>query len=115
MTVTLSADPERTVVVPIVAVNQGTASDADYSGVPSSVTFDAGEMSKSFAFSATQDTDNDDGESVQLGFGSLPDAALSAGSPAVTTVNITDDDVPAVTVHVLPGVPTRSPRARRSR
>ena len=78
MTVTLNADPERTVVVPITAVNQGTASDADYSGVPSSVTFDAGEMSKSFTFSATQDTDNDDDESVQLGFGSLPDTRRSA-------------------------------------
>ena len=68
VTVTLSADPERTVVVPIATVNQGTASDADYSGVPSSVTFDAGETSQSFTFSATQDTDNDDGESVQRGF-----------------------------------------------
>ena len=103
VTVTLSADPERTVVVPIAAVNQGTASDADYSGVPSSVTFDAGEMSKSFIFSATQDTVDDDDESVQLGFGSLPDAALSAGSPAATTINITDDDVPAVTVQFSQG------------
>ena len=103
VTVTLSADPERTVVVPIAAVNQGTASDADYSGVPSSVTFDAGEMSKSFTFSATQDTNNDDDESVQLGFGSLPDAALSAGVPDETTINITDDDVPAVTVQFSQG------------
>ncbi len=92
VTVTLSADPERTVVVPIATVNQGTASAADYSGVPSSVTFAAGETSQSFTFSATQDTDNDDGESVRLGFGSLPDAGVSAGTPAATTVNITDDD-----------------------
>ena len=98
VTVTLSADPERTVVVPIATVNQGTTSDTDYSGVPSSVTFDAGETSKSFDFSATQDTEDDDGESVQLVFGSLPDAALSAGAPGATTINITDDDVPAVTV-----------------
>ena len=103
VTVTLNADPERTVVVPITAVNQGTASDADYSGVPSSVTFDAGEMSKSFTFSATQDTDDDDDESVQLGFGSLPDTRVSAGAPAATTINITDDDVPAVTVQFSQG------------
>ena len=100
---TLNADPERTVVVPITAVNQGTTSDADYSGVPSSVTFDAGEMSKSFTFSATQDTDNDDDESVQLGFGSLPDTRVSAGTPDTTTINITDDDVPAVTVQFSQG------------
>ena len=103
VTVTLSADPERTVVVPIATVNQGTTSDADYSGVPSSVTFDAGETSKSFTFSATQDTEDDDDESVQLVFGSLPDAALSAGAPGATTINITDDDVPAVTVQFSQG------------
>ena len=114
VTVTLSADPERTVVVPIATVNQGTASDADYSGVPSSVTFDAGETSKSFTFSATQDTDNDDGESVQLGFGSLPDAGVSAGAPAATTVNITDDDVPAVTVQFSEGSYTVAEGATQS-
>ena len=103
VTVTLSADPERTVVVPIVAVNEGTTSDADYSGVPLSVTFDAGEMSQSFTFSATQDTTDDDDESVQLVFGSLPDARLSAGSPGATTITITDDDVPAVTVQFSQG------------
>ena len=114
VTVTLSADPERTVVVPIATVNQGTASDADYSGVPSSVTFDAGETSKSFTFSATQDTDNDDGESVRLGFGSLPDAGVSAGTPAGTTVNITDDDVPAVTVQFSQGSYTVAEGATQS-
>ena len=95
VTVTLSADPERTVTIPITTVNQGTASDADYSGVPSGVTFQSGETSKSFDFSATQDTEDDDGESVRLGFGSLPDARVSAGTPDETTVNITDDDIPS--------------------
>ena len=90
-------------VVPIAAVNQGTTSDADYSGVPSSVTFDAGETSKSFTFSATQDTVDDDDESVQLGFGSLPDTRVSTGTPDTTTINITDDDVPAVTVQFSQG------------
>ena len=114
VTVTLSADPERTVVVPIATVNQGTASDADYSGVPSSVTFDAGETSKSFTFSATQDDVDDDGESVRLGFGSLPDAGVSAGTPAGTTVNITDDDVPAVTVQFSQGSYTVAEGATQS-
>ena len=95
VTVTLSADPERTVLIPITKANQGTASDADYSGVPSGVTFQSGETSKSFDFSATQDTEDDDGESVRLGFGSLPDARVSAGTPDETTVNITDDDIPS--------------------
>ena len=46
VTVTLSADPERTVIIPIIRTNQDGASSADYSGVPSSVTFNPGEMSK---------------------------------------------------------------------
>ena len=39
VTVTLSADPERTVVIPMETDHQGGATAADYSGVPSSVTF----------------------------------------------------------------------------
>ena len=46
VTVTLSADPERTVEVPITTTNQGGATSADYSGVPASVTFDAGDTSQ---------------------------------------------------------------------
>ena len=46
MTVTLSADPERTVVIPIEKINQGGATTADYSGVPQNVTFDSGESSE---------------------------------------------------------------------
>ena len=48
MTVTLSADPERTVTIPITKTNQGGATSADYSGVPATVTFNAGETSKTF-------------------------------------------------------------------
>ena len=73
VTVTLSADPERTVVIPIEKTNQG-ATTADYSGVPQNVTFDSGDTSKSFTFTAAHDTVDDDGESVKLSFGAtLPD------------------------------------------
>ena len=51
--VTLSADPERTVVIPITPTDQGGASDLDYSGVPPNVTFDSGETEKTFTFTAT--------------------------------------------------------------
>ena len=97
VTVTLNADPERTVVIPITKTNQGGASDADYSGVPASATFASGETSKTFTFTATPDTVDDDGESVLLTFGTLP-ARVSAGTTAATTVSITDDDDPEVTV-----------------
>ena len=95
--VELSADPERSVTVPLTTTNQDDASDADYSGVPASVTFDSGETSKTFTFTATDDSVDDDGESVLLGFGTLP-TLVSAGTPATTTVSITDNDVAGVTV-----------------
>ena len=94
MTVTLSADPERTVLIPLTAMPQGDATAADYS-VPTSVTFNAGEMSQTITFNATQDDINDDGESVVLAFGTLP-SGVSAGTQA--TVSITDDDDPQVAV-----------------
>ena len=98
VTVTLSADPERTVAIPVTKTNQGGATSADYSGVPATVTFNSGQTSKTITFTATQDTEDDDGESVELGFGTSLPAGVSAGSPSETTVSITDDDDPAVTV-----------------
>ena len=95
--VRLSADPNRTVAIPITTTNQGGASAADYSGVPASLTFNSGETFKTFRFLATQDTVDDDDESVKLGFGTLP-ARVSSGRPNEATVNIADDDVPMVTV-----------------
>ena len=95
--VKLSADPERTVTIPLTKSNQGGASNSDYSNVPGNVEFNSGDTEKTFSFSATQDTENDDGESVKLGFGNLP-TGVSAGSTNESTVSITDDDVPSVTV-----------------
>ena len=94
VTVTLSADPERTVTIPIIRTNQDGASNGDYSGVPASVTFNNGDTSESFTFTATDDTVDDDGESVLLTFGAMPDG-VSAGTPTETTITITDDDAAA--------------------
>ena len=90
--ITLDVDPERTVVIPIPATNQGNTSGNDYSGVPTSVTFKSGETEKSIGVSAEEDADYDD-EDIRLGFGPLPDG-VSTGSPAHATVSITDDDSP---------------------
>ena len=97
VTVTLSADPERTVTIPIVTMGQDGASSIDYSGVPDSVTFNAGgPTEQTFTFTATQDTVDDEGESVLLGFGSDLSGGVSAGTPDETTLTITDDDPPEV-------------------
>ena len=95
--VILSADPERAVTIPVTSTGQNGASSADYS-VPTSVVFNSGDTEKEITFSATQDTVDDDGESVKLGFGSSLPAGVSSGSTDETTVSITDDDVPSVTV-----------------
>ena len=97
--VKLSADPERSVAIPISRFPQGTTSPGDYSGVPSNVTFISGDVEETITFTATQDTHDDDGDSVKLAFGSnLPDG-MSEGTIDETVVSITDDDVPSVTVN----------------
>ena len=98
VTVSVSADPERTIIIPITVTAQGTVSDADYSGVPPSVTFNAGETSKTITFTATQDQIDDDGEGVSLGFGTMPDPRVSAGTQAVSTLTIEDDDVADIVI-----------------
>ena len=49
-------------------------------------------------FSAASDNVDDDGESVKLTFGSLPDG-VSASGTTEATVNITDDDTAGVTLN----------------
>ena len=101
--VELNKDPERQVVIPITASNRGTTSDQDYSGVPiiTGVTFESGDTEKEISFGATQDTLNDDGESVVIEFGSpLPSqVSISRGTLRSTRVTIVDDDAPNVTVN----------------
>ena len=97
VTVTLNANPERSVTVPIVSTGQGASAD-DYSGVPADVTFQSGETEQSFTFTAAEDDIDDDGESVGLAFGTLPPGVSASSTSATTTVSITDDDIAGVTV-----------------
>ena len=55
---------------------------------------------RTFTFTATDDTTDDDGESVKFTFGSTLPTGVSEGSTNEATVAITDDDAPAsVTVN----------------
>ena len=96
VTVRLDKDPERTLTIPLTATGSSGATASDFS-VPASVTFTSGETEKMVTFTATHDTEDDDGESVLLAFGTLP-TAVTPGGLTQTTVNITDDDDPEVTV-----------------
>ena len=104
VTLTLSADPERTVVIPIEKIQPGRrhhrrllrrATERDLRQrrhLPRNT----------FTFTAETDTVDDDGESVKLSFGAtLPDGVSDTGRrrmKATVTITITDDDVPSVTV-----------------
>ena len=90
VTVELNPAAARAVTILVTATPQGGASSADYSGVPGSVTFAAGETEQSFTVTATDDSVDDDGESVQLGFGRLPSGVL-LGSPSTATVALVQD------------------------
>ena len=107
VTITLNDDPEQTVVIPLMRVTQGGASDTDYSGVPDSMTFNSGDTQQSFTFTATQDTENDDGESVEITFGMLPTnpVPVAAGTTEETVVFITDDDDPVERARGVPPPP----------
>ena len=97
ITVTVSADPERTMIIPITATPHAPATTDDYS-VPASVTFNAAETSRTIIFSAAQDQVDENSESVNLGFGTMPDAQVSAGSPDEVTLTITDDDMADIVI-----------------
>ena len=98
-TVTLEVDPTPTSqwVVPLTVTMQDGASIQDYSGVPTSLTFSPTRASWTFVVEATDDTVDDDGESVALSFGALP-TGLMAGPASSATVILADDDVRGVLV-----------------
>ncbi len=97
VTVKLSADPERRVIIPITKLKQGGASDGDFT-VPADVTFEDGETEKTFTFTAVHDTVDDDDESVKLGFDTSSLDRVEVGATPETTVSIDDDDDPPVEV-----------------
>ena len=91
VTVSLDQAPGREVVVPLTAVDGSGVTSADYSGVPSMVTFAASAASASFDFDAGDDNVVEGDEAVTVMFGSLPDG-VTADPNAATVVTIADDD-----------------------
>ena len=79
ITLTMTPDPERTVEIPLNATNQGGATDDDHSLIPETVYFNAGQNSRIFSFQVDQDTEDDEGVSVKIAFGTLP-TRVSAGT-----------------------------------
>ena len=95
--VTLSGEPERTVEIPLTVGEVGGATSSDYAGVPASVMFNSSETEQTIPFVASDDGEDDDGESVRLSLGALPER-VTAGAITRTDIGITDDDLPPVSV-----------------
>ena len=91
VTVMLHDDPHREVIIPITATPGGGATPADYSVSPASLVFAAGETRHSVTVTAIDDREVDGGESVMLGFGTLP-PGIRAGVQDSAFVVIDDND-----------------------
>ena len=93
VTVRLDAAPGRTLdmPIPLTATSTDGAWPGDYT-LPASITFGAGQTSKTFTFRAVQDTRQEGEETVILGFGAPLPAGVTVGSQATATVTLTDND-----------------------
>ena len=97
VTVRLSVPAPRQVDIPLTAEGLYKATPDDWSGVPTVLTFNTGDTSQSFTLVAYDDTVEDNGEMVELGFGSLPEG-FTTGSPATARVTLMNDDTNCVGV-----------------
>ena len=95
--VTLSADPERTVEIPLTAAAGGGAAAGDYRLSARTLTFESGATAREVRVTAVEDAVDDDGESVTLAFDALP-AGVTAGSVTAAVVALEDNDERGVTV-----------------
>ena len=90
-TATVAEAPTASVTVPLVAAPGAGLDSNDYSGVPASVTFNAGETSRSFEVTAEQDTDDEPDERLTLSLGLLPHPYIP-GTPREFVLTVVDDD-----------------------
>ena len=95
VTVNLSEDPQRQVVIPIGATGANGGRTADFSLNHTTLTIESGSTSATFKVKATDDHIDDDGETVTLTFDGLP-MGVTAGSQSTASVTLIDDDTRGV-------------------
>ena len=107
VTVTLTAEPEHEVVLPIVATRGANHAADEYSGVPASVTFAADETQAGFTVTFVDDAAVEGNETLTLVFGTRPER-VTPGSSTRLVLTVTDDDGPRVEVPLeAAGLPDR--------
>ena len=95
VTVTLGEAPTASVTVPISDTPGAGLDSSEYSGVPSSVTFNAGQTSRSFTVATVDDTDDEPDRTLTLSLGALPDGYVPGAHEALT-LTVADNDHPIV-------------------
>ena len=99
--VALNRTSNQDLTIPITVMPQGATEADDYtvSGLTDgALSFASEDLSKTFMIVANEDTDSDN-ETIELGFGTLPEG-VSKGEMATATLTITDDDVPPDTIEL---------------
>ena len=92
VTVKLSDVPTRPVVIPVTSRPTTGATTSDYT-VLDSLSFHQFATEGTLTVLAVNDTADDDGESVTLAFGEPLPTGVTTSSPAMTIVNLIDNDV----------------------
>ena len=99
VTVDVSPAPNGSLLIPITATGGGGAESGDFTISPATLTFASGETATNVTVTAVEDAVDDDGETVTLGFGTLPTSASTVGALATTfMVGLTDNDERGVRV-----------------
>ena len=97
--VEVSPAPNGSLSIPITATGGDGAEAGDFTISPETLTFNSGETAKNVTVTAVEDAVDDDGETVTLGFGTLPSSASTVETPQATmTVGLTDNDERGVRV-----------------
>ncbi len=101
-TVTLSAASDRQITVDYADAGTGTAtSGTDYTAVPTgTLTFAAGDTSKTIAVSVTGDTTDEPNETMAVTLSGATNATISTATGTGTITD--DDDAPEVTLSLSP-------------
>ena len=95
VTLTLGEAPTSSVTVPIAATPGAGLDSSEYSGVPPSVTFNAGQTSRSFTVATVDDADDEPDRTLTLILGALPDGYVPGANEALI-LTVADNDVPIV-------------------
>ena len=99
-TLSLDRNPLRPVTIPLKVTHVGGATEADYEGLPASVTFGPRERQADFILRAVLDQQDEPGEGLRIDFGPLPPGVRKGTWGPYETVEFVDTDPAAATLSV---------------